>query len=625
MINIPIEISIPQIWGDQTFSKNEWGTVNILVGPNGTGKSLLAEEIKNKIKAHGIPSRLLNAERLSGLERRQYSQFSGSNFNDGFNISQFRALKKQGDTFGLSSSAFVILKERLDIRIRIEAMLSDIFGKTIRFVEEGGFLKPKIQNINGGTEYALKEEECHGLKELITLLTFLYDDQFKCLVFDEPELHLHPQFQSFFLNEIRKVAGDPMQDARKKLIVLVTHSPYFLELRTIDDLRNVLVCHYGIPPTFVEGLDDQDEYVLKRFLPRFNTHHKQFFFSPNPIFVEGYTDQQIISLLFDKLDWNLSSSGSCIIDVGGKDELAVFFRLCKKLGLRSRIIADLDAFFKGKLREAAQLDARSIEYVQQQGLGADVSQLIGELEAKLKRVADDIATKVSDDADLGPLIEYTARNAAIPDERIHVITALIMAMHRFPEKIHGVVAVHLQPIVNFLVPRFEHICDAFRKADIYFLPKGTLESYYVRSAIDYLNLTNKDAAFHTERDYILETDDKAEFFENYSDLLALLRDAVPPMKVNLDKHLKFQLVEWIQGVQVAIAKGGMTDIDVLKANAKIRYELFSQIFDLTEFNIDENLQFQAKLTVRESLTPSGEEIEVSFNETTIPHNFDFKF
>lgn len=79
----------------------------------------------------------------------------------------------------------------------------------------------------------------------------------------------------------------------------------------------------------MNDLGGQDEYILNKFLPRFNTHHKQFFFSPNPVFVEGYTDQQIISLLFDKLDYNISASGSSIIDVGGKDELAVFFDFVK--------------------------------------------------------------------------------------------------------------------------------------------------------------------------------------------------------------------------------------------------------------------------------------------------------
>ena len=347
MISIPINIEIPQIWGSQKFSKNNWNSINLIVGSNGTGKSLFADQLKRQLTQSGFKTRLLNAERLSGFEKANYSYFQSSSLSEGLNISNFERLKSHGESYGLSSSAFVILKERLDIRVRIEVLLSDIFKKTIRLVEEGGYLKPMIQDISSGSEYGIKESECHGLKELLTLLTFIYDLSKNCLILDEPELHLHPQFQSFLLNEIRSIAGDPNLDGSKKIFFIITHSPYFLDLRNIEDFQNVLVAHHKTVPTFVESLDSQEEYVLKRFLPRFNTHHKQFFFSPNPVFVEGYTDQQIITLLFDRLDYKISAAGSCVIDVGGKDELAVFFNLCKKLKIKGRVIADLDAFLKG--------------------------------------------------------------------------------------------------------------------------------------------------------------------------------------------------------------------------------------------------------------------------------------
>lgn len=200
MINIPITISLPQLWNTQTFTKNEWGQINLIVGPNGTGKSLFADELKQQLTQRRYNTRLLNAERLSGLEKQDYTYFThGSRLSQGLDISNFAGLKQYGESYGLSSSAFVILKERLDTRVKIEALLSDIFNKTIRLVEEGGFLKPKIQNNNGGAEYELKAQECHGLKEILTLLTFLYDESKNCLILDEPELHLHPQFQSFFL------------------------------------------------------------------------------------------------------------------------------------------------------------------------------------------------------------------------------------------------------------------------------------------------------------------------------------------------------------------------------------------------------------------------------------------
>jgi predicted ATPase len=152
--------------------------------------------------------RYLSAERLAGLEKSAIWGQQGALYR-GFDVGQYQQYKQYGNQQGLAADAFVILKEKIDVRIRIEAFLSTIFERRIRFAEEGGFLKPKIQKILAGAEYEMKESECHGLKELITLLAFLYDDDFNALIIDEPELHLHPQFQTFLLAEIRKMAGDP--------------------------------------------------------------------------------------------------------------------------------------------------------------------------------------------------------------------------------------------------------------------------------------------------------------------------------------------------------------------------------------------------------------------------------
>ncbi|WP_457818988.1 AAA family ATPase, partial [Staphylococcus aureus] len=81
--------------------------------------------------------------------------------------------------------------------------------------------------------------ECHGIKELLVLLTHLYNDAHQWLIIDEPELNLHPQFQSFLVQEIRKIAGTPEPGTRKKGVVLITHSPFMIDLRSLADLKSV--------------------------------------------------------------------------------------------------------------------------------------------------------------------------------------------------------------------------------------------------------------------------------------------------------------------------------------------------------------------------------------------------
>lgn len=622
-INIPINISLNQLWGGKAFIKSDWGCVNLIVGPNGTGKSLFADQLKSQLSQNFIP-RLLNAERLSGLEKQDYIYFGRSGLTSGFDISQFSNLKSNGAGFGLSSSAFITLKERLDVRIKIEALLSDLFNKKIRLAEEGGYLKPKIQNNFGGLEYGLKESECHGLKELITLLTFLYDESNNCLILDEPELHLHPQFQSFLLSEIKKVAGNPNLDPTKKLIFIITHSPYFLDLKCIDDLKNILVCHYNQPPNFITSLDAQDEYVLRKFLPRFNTHHKQFFFSNIPVFVEGYTDQQLITLIFDKIDYNVNASGSCVIDVGGKDELAVFFRLCKRLNIKARIIADIDALFKGKLREDAQEDDRCNSFIQNEGLGTDLSTAIGELDRKLKNIANDIVNKSSADSDLIKLIAFLKPIISDAGKKHIVIISMLLALVKFEGKIKTIVSSEELKNVNYVILRFRLLLNAFKSADIFIFPNGEIEHYYKQTVVDYLDISDKvkNESFHKERDYLLSCDDKVEIKTKYADLISILEESVPLVKVSLNKHINLQIIEWLQTVQRIILKGGVTNIDELKMNAEIKYDIFNQIFEVVSLNVESDKKFACRIKLKKSI--SNIEKEIDFNHQTTPHNFNFE-
>ena len=622
-MNIEISIELPQLWKG-TFSKNEWNPINFIVGPNGTGKTLFSDALRGKLRERGFNPRVLSAERLAGFEKENYNYFTSSQLHDGLNISHFNRYKRYGNEFGLSSSAFIILKERLDIRIKIEAILSDLFRKSIRLVEEGGYLRPKMQDIDEGQEYGLKEQECHGLKEIISLLTFLYDDEYNCIIFDEPELHLHPQFQSFFLNEIRKIAGDPNVESGKKLFFIITHSPYFLELRSISDLEHILVCHHKSMPTFINDtdLDNQDKYVLKKFLPRFNTHHKQFFFSPNPVFVEGYTDQQIILLLFEKVGLNIAASGSSIIDVGGKDELAVFYKLCKKLQIGCRLITDFDAFFRGELREffCADQDVRN-KFIEL-GYNANVSNCIGEVERLLLSIADELQAKQSSDQDLNHLIEVLHPLYSNKEENINKIKDdILLALYRFPEKIKNLLPNKIEDISSVL-SKYEHYIEAIRCSNIHIIPHGELEHFFKARDIDYLNISNKDRLFAEERDSILEIDDINEIKHKYSDLLPLLTNAIPYVEVDMIKHTRFTLIDFIQKVQIAVERGEVNSIDSLKRNGRVGYQMYNQILECKDdgFILKEHGGFSCTIILKASVV--GVEKAVVFDDKTTARDFN---
>lgn len=622
-MNLSITISIPDLWGEQKFEKSEWGGVNYLVGPNATGKTQFAEQLRQQCKDQGLKTRYLSSERLAGLERRQYGLFGYSQLNEGLNIGRLKDYKSQGLTYGLAADAFAVLKEKLDVKIRIEATLSQLFGRRIRLAEEGGFLKPKIQRIEVGNEYDLKESECHGLKELITLLTFLYNDDYNCLIIDEPELHLHPQFQAFFLQEIRRIAGDPLSSPNKKCFFIVTHSPYYIDIRTLEDLKYCIVFQPDKLPACIDKLGNEDEWRIKRLLPRLNTHHKQFFFASRPIFVEGYFDQQIFSLIQEKRGKVLGASGSCIVDVSGKDELDLFFRICNHWNIEAQFIVDLDMLIKGKLRQSVSGDNGCQVYLQDEGLGMDLMQVIGEAEKAIDECLLELESNLTDTVALNPPLQDfwdVLGKVTELDKKRYIF---LVGLKYLGEQNKGFIS-NSAAKLSFIEGRLQKVIQAFKHSRVYVLAKGELENYLPEYKGNPCLIPDdiKANTFEKERDFILGNNlTEEEIRARYGELINILDEATSPKEIDMDLYLTYTIRDWIYKVQSAYNRGEVKDEDSLKRNAMIDWKTHSRIFDLLDFTLNRD-GFTCRIKLRPLLDPK--EREVMFDNKLSAANYPLK-
>lgn len=506
MIEVETRVKLPFLWGRAVFKKNNWNQVNIMVGPNGSGKTLLAEELGKQFCEKGFQVDFLRSER----------------------VNQDELLSK--------------LKEDDSIREKIEGVISNMFGKTIRFEKSpDGSVVPMVVNKAWGVEYSLSDGECHGLKEILTLLVALYGLKSDVLILDEPELHLHPQFQYFFMNEIRKVAAE---DSRR-IFFLITHSPYFIDLRFAEDLIGVVVCHVNRVPTSIDYLSEKDEILFRRFLPRFNTYHKQFFFSDNQIFVEGYTDQQMFTNLLDCLESHYGTAGTGVIDVGGKDELGVFFKVCSLLGTDGRIITDLDSLFAGKLRDVVCEDERVVSWLEKQSekqmpfyrmlftrreleTPVTLEKLIYKLESYIVAVGKSVCEI---DFSISPEIDiFIEKLRALYDkygkpEGLDTFKAVVlMGILRLNEKLKDILPIPLARTIPLIINATWFILAAIEGARVYILPLGCIEHYYIHSDVNYMPITAKDRLFHNEVE-VMVTETPEELKKHYGALVEILKKA----------------------------------------------------------------------------------------------------
>ncbi len=520
MVHVPVKVKMPFLWGRAVFKKDDWRNINLVVGPNGSGKTLLVESIAKEFAAAG------------------------------YSVKFFRADE------GEAREALAIVQGNEAVRQKIQLVLSSMFGKTIVFKQgEGGSYIPVVVNRAWNVEYDLEEVECHGLREIITLLSALYANTGNsCLVFDEPELHLHPQFQQFFAEELRRVSARHP----KRMYFVITHSPFFIDLRFPEELLGVLVCHTNREPMHIESLGRRDEDLLGRFLPRFNSYHKQFFFSDRQIFVEGYTDQQVFASLLPYLHTELGVAGTGIIDVGGKDELGVFCKVCALLGTDSRIITDLDSLFGGKLRDVFCSDVRSAQWLERQeerqlpfyrsifteremGTKITLEKLISRLERYLAVIGRALCAVPGSASEsplpAGPLETEIAllveRLDALDQkhsraENVDTFKTVVLQGVMAEGPLQAQLEKHLSASVADALPKvrnlFNLILAAASAAGVYILPLGCIEHYYTQSSVRYMPVAGKDRLFHMERKHLLNADPESVRRE-YASLLSILESA----------------------------------------------------------------------------------------------------
>ena len=600
MIEMNLSIPLPTPWDGGTFVTDQIGSVNFLVGPNGSGKSQFAKEIAKHLRG----ARLLGTDRLSGMEQvRPFARIFGDHFSQGLQKSQFDNFKKE-DMAGSGISTLVLLEERMDLRIQLEAVLGSLFNREIILEWDSGNLIAKVRRHGHNEAYRLDREECHGIKELCVLLTHLFDDKCQALIIDEPELNLHPQYQAFFMREVRKVAGDPTQDSRKKLVFLITHSPFIIDLKSGDDLQSVISFRldYSVPSRWSASAVDPSAIIsLAR---RLNSHQKQLFFSDNPIFVEGILDAQMVAALMEARGGAVEAAGSCIIDAGGAEEVNYYLQLCLGLGKNAHFLYDLDSLFRGRLRSCINDDETVRGLLATTGLGNDFAKYCGGLDQLLTGLSDRVLS-TSLPTQLGQLGSYLRglgdRQTWNKDEWSKARTALMTAISRQRNDIAAIVP---PADVADVEGRLSQIASLLEQKNIHLLLGGTLERYLPSYEGNPYQLSDiaKQKAVQAEIDYLTNPASDEALAERYGDLYSVVCRLPASLDVDPEPVIRNYLSDYIHELQkAAVANPGWEAGEVQQRLVAVKPEMAS-VFSIRDFaRTGETGQFQATVEVCEML------------------------
>lgn len=172
-----------------------------------------------------------------------------------------------------------------------------------------------------------------GIAQMIILLTHVVDSENKVFVVDGPELHLHPHSQRL----LRTVLKD---SSRKNQIVIVTHSPQFVDLVDPDSItliREIEGWSQAIQLS-EEALSSDEKSRLARLV---RSEDKEFLFSRRVLLVEGDTEYGAIPILARKLNHDFDESGITIVSVGGY-HFAQFLKVLRGFQIPYRVVCDED-------------------------------------------------------------------------------------------------------------------------------------------------------------------------------------------------------------------------------------------------------------------------------------------
>jgi len=330
----------------------------------------------------------------------------------------------------MATEQMLVLHEQPDVALRVAAFLRRALGRVIELRETSGFLDPYVRI--GSVEYSLLRDEGHGLRELVVLLTAVYRSDWKLLVVDEPELHLHPSMARLWVSELIRECESSGRNA-----LVVTHEPSVLTPSSASALESVWFFNVNRKPsTIASHFNDAQAGRVTAGLAVNNRLISQLVFAPRPVLVEGPHDVRALTTALARIKDPAVVAQTEFVPCGSSNAVALWFAIGKSMEIDVRAVADLDAIFSSDVQRTID---RSPEL---------------QVRYREELYAEPPATHVA----LRPLIEAANHAAVAKDERSR---ARWLA--------------DLDPTANGLASRRNRLIEVWRAEGLWLHPQGTLE------------------------------------------------------------------------------------------------------------------------------------------------------
>ena len=176
-----------------------------------------------------------------------------------------------------------------------------------------------------------------GERELLNLMFVAYTLGLGngCLLIDEPEQHLHPQWQRLMIATLMDLAK-----CRGLQVIAATHAAAMITPKSIHSVRRVYLTDTGSAVTPSINLTNMQAKDLLQIVQSQN--NERVFFSDLVILVEGPSDRIVFEKLVSLAEGKVRGKTVDVVDVGGKHNFSKYENLLRAALVNFVVIADLD-------------------------------------------------------------------------------------------------------------------------------------------------------------------------------------------------------------------------------------------------------------------------------------------
>ncbi len=294
------------------------------------------------------------------------------------------------------------------------------------------------------------------------------------LLFEEPELFLHPKAQHILFDALRIFATEHH-------VLVTTHSPMFfgptatetfVKLRKVSDAAVSAKPYTQVQPVDLSDMNAKDQFQIICF-----ENNNAAFFADTVVLVEGDSDYLVMPHIAKSLDtsWDVAQVPILFARITGKGNIRRYREFFTRFGVRVPVIADLDLLVNGfdhinpdtNLRTARdkllvkvdELIVSDTDGEEPTGRDARDARDSGELRGLWRRVRQ--------------CTEEFKTGTCTLDDLVHAVDAF----YAWQRKSDRLAVLQNSTDVDLLQPK-HLLLEMLRTVDVYVLERGAIEQYY---------------------------------------------------------------------------------------------------------------------------------------------------